>query len=89
LPVEFRQSRFEHLPVPGIARNLQLLQNVLPREFNAIPLVRSGDLLRAQTHLCPVLIRGKLLLLLFNRLALPSASHIPILIGITSARNLP
>jgi hypothetical protein len=64
--------------MPWIARHLQLLQNVLPREFQAIPLTLGGHLLRTQ-RLPFVLVRSKLLLLLLDRLAFPSARHNSIL----------
>jgi hypothetical protein len=73
--------------MPRIARNLQLLQNMLPREFKASPLVLGDDLLWTQRQVPIALVRGKLLLLLLDRLALPSAGHIPILIGTSSAAN--
>ena len=76
--IQIRQRTFEHLPMPWIARNLQLLQDSLAREFDALasPLLR--DLLAASGHTGDLGGSG-LFLLLFNRLAFPSASHIQIL----------
>ncbi len=80
-PVQLRQRSFKHLPMPRVTCNLQLLQNVLPRKFNAIPLMLGGNLLRAQRRLRRALVRGKLLLLLLDRLALPSPRHIVIVVS--------
>ena len=57
------------------------LSGVLPRKFKAIPLVLGGNLLRAQRHLRPALVRGELLLLLLDRLALPSPCHVAIVVS--------
>ena len=43
--------------MPRIARHLQLLQNVLPRKFNPIPLLLGGNLLGVQ-RLAPLALRG-------------------------------
>jgi len=64
------------LTMPGIAHNLQLLQDVLPRKFNAIPRVLGGNLFRGQRLVSLALVRGKLFLLLLDGFALPPARHL-------------
>src|SRR5579864_6764449 len=74
LLIQLRQRCFQHLPMPGIARHLQLLQNPLPRKLESLPLLPCSDLLRSQ-NFAVFLLRRRLVLLLLNRLAFPSACH--------------
>jgi hypothetical protein len=73
--IQFRQRRLKHLPMPRITSYLHLLQNPLPAKFQAFPPLLSGDLLRSQRWASVLLVRHRLLLLLLNRLAFPSACH--------------
>src|SRR5437764_4260226 len=73
--IQFRQRRLKHLTMPRITSDLQLLENPLPGKFQALPPLLSGDLLRSQRWASVLLLRHRLLLLLLNRLAFPSACH--------------
>jgi hypothetical protein len=75
LCIQVRQRLLQHLPVPWIARNLQLLQNTLSRKLNSLPSPVLGNLLGRKGNAAADFVCGSFVLLLLNGFAFPSARH--------------
>jgi hypothetical protein len=78
LRLQICQRLLQHLAVPRIACDLQLLQNPLPRKLDALSALFFCNLFRSFRR-SRGLTRRRLFLLLLDRLALPSAGHVSIL----------